>query len=84
MNLFGKRKRDPDKELQRQDACPAHRWSQPRPYTAFWLKSYWVSRCRRCGATIGRATEQELREALPNYPKGTHVEAKGTHVKANG
>ncbi len=57
--------------------APRDRWSEPRPYTAFWLKSYWVSKCRRCGATIGRATEQELREALPNYPKGTHVEANG-------
>ena len=77
MKLLRKRERDPDKVIQRQESCPAHKWSEPRPWKAFWLDSYWVSKCSRCGATVGRATEQELRDALPSYPRGRQVGPSG-------
>jgi hypothetical protein len=58
-----KKKKDPDH-------CPMHEWGKPHPFRTFWLKSYWTAECKRCGATMGRMNEDELREAMRQHPRG--------------
>jgi hypothetical protein len=48
-----------------------HAWGNPKRFNNYWLKSYWTAKCRSCGAMVGRATEDELREALAHFKRGT-------------
>jgi hypothetical protein len=48
-----------------------HTWGKPSSFSNFWLESYWTAKCRSCDAVVGRATQEELQEALSHFKRGT-------------